>query len=53
MTNLLIFLACAGMAAVTWISVAAFWIVKQLKWLRAVLIPYLAVVAKLINPSKQ
>lgn len=48
MTSLLIVLACIGMAVVTWVAVAAIWIVKQLRWLRAVLVPWMKSIHDLI-----
>jgi hypothetical protein len=40
-TSLLILVACICMAAVTWVSVAAVWIVKELRFLVAVVVPWL------------
>lgn len=49
MSGLLIILTAVCVVIVTWVAVAAAWIIKQLIWLRAVLVPWMVSIHKAIQ----
>jgi hypothetical protein len=51
--SFLIALSAILVCTVTWCAFAAIWIIKQLKWLRAVLVPWMVEIRKLIESKQQ
>lgn len=49
MSSFLIAFTAMCMCIVTWVAFASIWIIKQLKWLRAVLVPWMVSIRKLIE----
>jgi hypothetical protein len=52
MDTFLIALTAICMCIVTWVAFASIWIVKQLRWLRAVLVPWMVAIHNLIEGKK-
>jgi hypothetical protein len=51
-TAFLIAFTAMSVCIVTWVGFASIWIVKQLRWLRAVLVPWMVEIRKLIEGKK-
>jgi hypothetical protein len=50
--SFLVALTAILVCIVTWCAFAAIWIIKQLKWLRAVLVPWMNSIHDLIEGKK-
>lgn len=53
MSSLLIAITCLGMVLVTEVAVAFAWVIKEMHWLRNVLVPWMVAIYKEIKGKQQ